>query len=105
MTDERDSRSSQPVPPTLSMPSGVDAAPSVIRDFLNKRGSGSLADYSFAAVMLICACSIFAIVLFIFGILVIHSHQSLAQFGWKFFARSAWDPVSGDFGALPFIFG
>jgi phosphate transport system permease protein len=27
------------------------------------------------------------------------------QFGWKFFTRSAWDPVSGDFGALPFIFG
>ena len=30
---------------------------------------------------------------------------SLAQFGWKFFTRQAWDPVSGDFGALPFIFG
>jgi phosphate transport system permease protein len=27
------------------------------------------------------------------------------QFGWKFFTTSAWDPVSGDFGALPFIFG
>jgi phosphate transport system permease protein len=115
MTDERDSRSSQPVPPTLSIPpvvvtpepapSGVDAAPSVIRDFLNKRGSGSLADNSFAAVMLICACSIFAIVLFIFGILVVHSRPSLMAFGFKFFTRQAWDPVSGDFGALPFIFG
>jgi phosphate transport system permease protein len=30
---------------------------------------------------------------------------SLAQFGFGFFLRSAWDPVSGDFGALPFIFG
>jgi len=115
MTDEQDSRSSQPVPPILPKPPAafapapvpppVDAAPSAIRDFLSKRGSGSLADNSFAAVMLLCACSIFAIVLFIFGILVIHSHLSLVAFGWKFFTRQAWDPVSGDFGALPFIYG
>lgn len=82
-----------------------DPAPSPIRDFLRRRGSGDVADNTFAAVMLVCACSIFAIVLFIFGILVIHSRPSLVAFGWKFFTRSAWDPVSGDFGALPFIFG
>jgi phosphate transport system permease protein len=115
MTDERDSRSSPPVPSTLPnppvvaaqepLPPAVDAAPSIIRDFLNKRGSGSLADNSFSALMLICACSIFAIVLFIFGILVVHSRPSLTAFGFKFFTRQAWDPVSGDFGALPFIFG
>jgi phosphate transport system permease protein len=114
MTDERDSRSSQAVPPILpnppaafaqeAMPPAV-AGPSFARDFLSKRGSGTFADNSFAAVMLLCACSIFAIVLFIFGILIIHSHQSLAAFGWKFFTRQAWDPVSGDFGALPFIYG
>ena len=83
----------------------IDTPPSPIRDFLRQRGSGRIADNSFAAVMLVCACSIFAIVLFIFGILVLHSRPSLVQFGWKFFTRSAWDPVSGDFGALPFIFG
>jgi phosphate transport system permease protein len=115
MTDEQNSRSSQPVPPILPSPPASfvpdsvsltsNAAPSPIRDFLSKRGSGRLADDSFAAVMLICACSIFAIVLFIFGILVIHSRPSLIAFGWKFFTRQAWDPVSGDFGALPFIYG
>jgi phosphate transport system permease protein len=83
----------------------VDAQPSVVRDFLSKRGSGRFADNSFAAVMLLCALSIFAIVLFIFGILVIHSRPTLIAFGWKFFTRQAWDPVSGDFGALPFIYG
>jgi phosphate transport system permease protein len=83
----------------------IDPSPSPVRDFLRKRGSGRVADNSFAAVMLLCACSIFAIVLFIFGILVLHSRPSLVQFGWKFFTRAAWDPVSGDFGALPFIFG
>jgi phosphate transport system permease protein len=80
-------------------------APSPIRTFLASRGSGSLADNSFAALMLICACSIFAIVLFIFTILVLRSKLSLAAFGWKFFITQDWDPVSGEFGALPFIFG
>jgi phosphate transport system permease protein len=111
MTPERESRSPLPVPspmpPPLAAPTPATAGTglSPIRDFLNKRGSGRLADDSFAAVMLVCACSIFAIVLFIFGILVVHSKLSLVQFGWKFFTRQAWDPVSGDFGALPFIYG
>jgi phosphate transport system permease protein len=78
---------------------------SPVRAFLNGRGSGSLADNSFAGIVLVCGLSIFAIVAFIFGILVVRSHLSLAQFGWKFFVRQAWDPVSGDFGALPFIYG
>ncbi len=81
------------------------SAPSPIRAFLASRGSGSLADNSFAVVMLICACSIFAIVLFILSILILRSKLSIVAFGWKFFTRQAWDPVSGDFGALSFIFG
>jgi phosphate transport system permease protein len=115
MTSENEPGPVLPVPNTLpARPTKFAAdpapvfgapAPSSIREYLSKRGSGSLADNTFAAVMLVCACSIFAIVLFIFGILVIHSHLSLVQFGWKFFTRQAWDPVSGDFGALPFIYG
>lgn len=98
-----------PNPPVVDTPrpapASIETSPSPIREFLRNRGSGRAADDSFAAVMLVCACSIFAIVLFIFGILVLHSRLSLMQFGWKFFTRAAWDPVSGDFGALPFIFG
>jgi phosphate transport system permease protein len=114
MTTENEPGSVLPVPNTLPAPPTKFASdpipapasgPSPIREYLSKRGSGSVADNSFAAAMLLCACSIFAIVLFIFGILVIHSHLSLVQFGWKFFTRQAWDPVSGDFGALPFIYG
>lgn len=86
-------------------PEPVEAGPSPIREFLSKRGSGRFADSSFAAVMLVCALSIFAIVLFIFFILISRSKLSLTAFGWKFFTREAWDPVAGDFGALPFIFG
>jgi phosphate transport system permease protein len=114
MTSENESGPVLPLPNTLASPTKFasdpvpvsgSTAPSPIREYLSKRGSGSLADNSFAAVMLVCACSIFAIVAFIFGILVVHSHLSLVQFGWKFFTRQAWDPVSGDFGALPFIYG
>jgi phosphate transport system permease protein len=90
---------------SASVPSAVNTAPSVIRGYLSKRGSGRIADNSFAAVMLLCALSIFAIVLFILTILIVRSHLSLVQFGWKFFTRQAWDPVAGDFGALPFIYG
>jgi phosphate transport system permease protein len=86
-------------------PAAQDGPPSPIREYLRKRGSGGFADKSFAAAMLLCALSIFAIVLFILAILIVRSKLSLAQFGFSFFTRSAWDPVNGDFGALPFIFG
>jgi phosphate transport system permease protein len=33
------------------------------------------------------------------------SEPSLRQFGWRFLTRADWDPVSGAFGALPFMFG
>ena len=93
-------QSSGPEPATAGPES-----PSPIRQYLNGRGSGALADRSFSAVMLLCALSIFAIVLFIASILVLRSKLSLVQFGLKFFSGSQWDPVSGSFGALPFIFG
>jgi len=41
----------------------------------------------------------------IFYELVDKSKLSIGQFGWKFFTGTNWDPVSGDFGALPFIYG
>jgi phosphate transport system permease protein len=114
MTTDRESNPSSATPlqaPALTAfvgeaaPAGPEGAPSPIRQFLRARGSGGFADKTFASVMLLCALSIFAIVLFILTILIVQSRLSLAQFGFQFFLRSDWDPVSGDFGALPFIFG
>lgn len=82
---------------------GSPASP--IRMYLKQRGSGGAADRSFAALVLLSACSIFVIVLFILFILVARSRLSLAQFGWRFFTNQAWNPVSGNFGALTFIYG
>ena len=33
------------------------------------------------------------------------SHLSIAKFGFRFWTGKTWDPVSGEFGALPFIWG
>ena len=33
------------------------------------------------------------------------SQLALQKFGWHFLVSSDWDPVNGEFGALPFIFG
>jgi phosphate transport system permease protein len=44
-------------------------------------------------------------VLLILFVLIDSSKLSMHAFGWKFFTGTVWDPVSGDFGALPFIYG
>lgn len=111
MTTEKELRtldgsSNQPVetilPPESEGRMDVSGGP---RAYLRQRGSGRRADNSFAGIVLACACSIFAIVLLILTILVVRSHLTLVRFGWSFFTRQAWDPVSGNFGALPFIYG
>jgi phosphate transport system permease protein len=79
--------------------------PSPIRQFLSQRGSGRIADMAFASAMMLCASSIFVIVICIATILVLRSNLTIAKFGWGFFKGQDWDPVSGQFGALPFIFG
>jgi len=67
--------------------------------------SSPFADAAFRYLMLGCALSVLAIVVLIVRELIIRSTLSLHAFGLKFFFRQAWDPVNGDFGALPFIYG
>jgi phosphate transport system permease protein len=83
----------------------VAEKPSAIRSFLQAKSSGRFADGAFASLMAICALSIFVIVLLIIFVLIVNSKLSIHTFGWKFFTGQIWDPVSGDFGALPFIWG
>jgi len=64
-----------------------------------------LADDAFRYATLLCAVSILAIVGLIFYELIKNSELSIGQFGWKFFTGTNWDPVAGDFGALPFVYG
>ena len=110
MTTEQPNSSEPAMPPAVTnfvaaAAAAPEGAPSQIRQFLNARGSGGTAYRVFKGVMLLCGLSIFGIVLFIFTILTVNSKLSLKQFGFHFFVHSGWDPVSGDFGALPFIVG
>jgi ABC-type phosphate transport system permease subunit len=65
--------------------------------------------------MVLCALSIFAIVVLIATELVMRSHLAWSQFGFRFFFSvfvdpdtqlpMYWDPVNGHFSALPFVYG
>lgn len=79
--------------------------PSQIRAFLLSRGSSAFADKTFSGLMMLCAFSIFGIVALIATELIMRSQMSIHKFGLPFFFGSAWDPVNGNFGALPFIYG
>jgi len=57
------------------------------------------------AISLICAFSIVAITALLFYELFANSALSRHKFGWGFLWSTSWDPVAGDFGALPFIYG
>lgn len=78
---------------------------SVIRSYLLSRGNSALADGAFRWLILLSALSIFVIVALIATELVSGSRLTIAKFGLRFFFRTAWNPVNGDYGALPFIYG
>ncbi len=81
---------------------GPSAAKPPLRDFLRRLRAGDLVahgiTFTFAASILLIAA---LLVIELFG----QSGLSRAKFGWSFFTGSTWDPVAGDFGALPFIYG
>jgi phosphate transport system permease protein len=84
---------------------GAEPSLSVVRQYLLSCGSSSKADRAFSTLMLVCALSIFAIVVLILVELISGSKLTIQKFGMPFFFGSAWDPVNGNFGALPFIYG
>jgi len=88
---------------------------SPIRAFLLSRGNSAIADRGFHWLMVLCALSIFGIVVLIAIELVLRSKLAWSQFGFDFFIKAYvdpytklpmyWDPVNGHFSALPFVYG
>jgi phosphate transport system permease protein len=68
-------------------------------------GRTRIADTIFRYAMLACGLSIVAILTLVVYELVKHSQLSWHEFGLNFFKTQNWDPVMGEFGALPFIYG
>jgi len=100
-----------PGPPDPPAPSPESDA----RRFLLSRGDSAIADRGFHWLMVLCALSIFGIVILIAAELLRQSHLSWVQFGPHFFYQADidpytkqkvyWDPVNGHFSALPFVYG
>ena len=88
---------------------------SAIRSFLLARGNSAIADRGFHWLMVLCALSIFGIVVLIATELVLRSELAWSKFGFDFFFSAFvdpytrlpmyWDPVNGHFSALPFVYG
>jgi len=67
--------------------------------------NGEFGDRVFKAAMVMCGVAVLAMLALIVYELVLRSGPSWHAFGFKFFAGHDWDPVSEQFGALPFIYG
>lgn len=84
--------------PKISLVTTSERTPSWRRSFFN-------ADNGFRGLMLLAALAILGIVGLIIAELMQRSAMAWHAFGVHFFFGSDWDPVSGSFGALPFIYG
>ena len=63
------------------------------------------ANRAFRFVTFLSAATIGLLFLLVVVVLYRGAHLSISQFGWRFITSSNWDPVAGEFGALPFIYG
>ena len=72
---------------------------------LQRASGGELPDRIFRSAITACGLSVLALLVLIVYELMSRSGLSWHAFGFKFFATSEWDPVSEQFGALPFVFG
>ena len=96
-------------------PGKTSSEVSAVRSFLLSRGNSALTDRVFHWLMVLCALSIFGIVVLIVWQLVLRSQLSWHAFGFKFFYATFkdpethramyWDPVNSLFSAIPFIYG
>ena len=94
------------VPPAQGQkPAAAAAIPAAPRIELRSSKLSKYLDILFRNSLLLCSASILAVLGLFFFELATRSKLSIARFGLKFFIGNTWDPVAGDFGALPFIYG
>ena len=70
--------------------------------FLQRLKSGDDIAY---VVTMTCAFTVLAVTALLVFELYMNSALPRQKFGWSFLTTSVWDPVAGEFGALPFIYG
>lgn len=62
-------------------------------------------DRIFGAILFVAAASILVIVAAMIAMMTSNSLLTIQKFGFGFLTGSTWNPSSGEFGALPFIYG
>ena len=67
--------------------------------------TGNTGDAVYRVLMLLIALLMVGIVIAMVWALATESMPSIRQFGFSFLKGRTWDPIRGDFGALPFIYG
>ncbi len=87
---------------TAPMTAGRVCSRGRARGFLQRLRSG---DEVAHLVTLLAAASILVLTVMLVYLLYIHCALPRHKFGLSFFVGKTWDPVSGEFGALPFIYG
>jgi phosphate transport system permease protein len=65
----------------------------------------NLGDWIFKNITLLFALALLSLVFLMAYEMADGSKETIAKFGLSFLTGKVWDPVSGEFGALPFIFG
>jgi len=84
----------------------ADARPSFgggrAQSFIKRLRNGDEVAY---AITFLCAFAVIAITAMLVYELYKNSLPARAKFGWSFLWNKTWDPVAGEFGALPFIYG
>jgi phosphate transport system permease protein len=67
--------------------------------------TGNFGDAVFRGVLFGCALLLLVIVVLMFVEIGSNARLSLEEFGLSFLTGRNWDPIQGEFGALPFIYG
>jgi phosphate transport system permease protein len=71
----------------------------------DRKTSSQMGDRIARLTALFFACVLVAIVVLLVYELLWRSEPARVKFGWKFLVSSDWNPVTEDFGALPFLYG
>ena len=67
--------------------------------------TGNTGDAVFRSLMFSSALLLVLILFAMIAAMAVNSMLSLREFGFAFLTGSSWDPIRGEFGALPFIYG
>jgi phosphate transport system permease protein len=67
--------------------------------------TGNVGDALFRGALFLCALLLVVIVALMFVEIGSNARLSIAEFGLSFLTGRVWDPIQGEFGALPFVYG